>query len=88
MIGPPNDTRGFVLRTALLLAAASALLLPMLQSAPLERAEIYFLDVARGMVETGDYLVPRYRGEPSHLHWGVYVHGIAVDPRIFEKLTD
>lgn len=31
---------------------------------PLERAEIYFVDAARGMVESGDYLVPRYRGEP------------------------
>ena len=35
-----------------------------LGEAPLERAEIYFLDAARGMVESGDWLVPRYRGEP------------------------
>jgi 4-amino-4-deoxy-L-arabinose transferase-like glycosyltransferase len=30
---------------------------------PLERAEIYFLGGARGMLESGDYLVPRYQGE-------------------------
>jgi murein DD-endopeptidase MepM/ murein hydrolase activator NlpD len=23
-----------------------------------------------------------------HLHWGVYLHGIAVDPRIFQSLTE
>jgi 4-amino-4-deoxy-L-arabinose transferase-like glycosyltransferase len=40
------------------------LLLPNLDAAPLERAEIYFLDAARGMVDSGDWLVPRYQGEP------------------------
>jgi 4-amino-4-deoxy-L-arabinose transferase-like glycosyltransferase len=40
------------------------LLLPALGAAPLERAEVYFVDAARGMAESGDYLVPRYRGEP------------------------
>jgi 4-amino-4-deoxy-L-arabinose transferase-like glycosyltransferase len=39
-------------------------LLPSLAAAPLERAEIYFMDGARAMVETGDWLVPRYQGEP------------------------
>jgi len=39
-------------------------LLPSLGAAPLTRAEIYFMDGARGMVETGDWLVPRYQGEP------------------------
>ena len=39
------------------------LLLPSLGAAPFERAEIYFMDVSRAMVESGDYLVPRYRGE-------------------------
>jgi 4-amino-4-deoxy-L-arabinose transferase-like glycosyltransferase len=34
-----------------------------LGAAPLERAEIYFVDAARAMVESGDWLVPRYRGE-------------------------
>jgi 4-amino-4-deoxy-L-arabinose transferase-like glycosyltransferase len=38
--------------------------LPALGATSLERAEIYFLDGARSMVETGDWLVPRYRGEP------------------------
>jgi 4-amino-4-deoxy-L-arabinose transferase-like glycosyltransferase len=41
------------------LAAAALVLLVSLGSAPLERAEIYFVDVARAMVESGDYLVPR-----------------------------
>jgi len=38
--------------------------LPRIGAPPLERAEIYFLDAARGMVESGDWLVPRYQGEP------------------------
>jgi 4-amino-4-deoxy-L-arabinose transferase-like glycosyltransferase len=52
------------LSAALLLLGLLALLLPNLGSAPLERAEIYFLDAARGMVESGDWIVPRYQGEP------------------------
>jgi 4-amino-4-deoxy-L-arabinose transferase-like glycosyltransferase len=40
------------------------LLLPHLGLAPLERAEIYFLDAARAMLETGDWLVPHYEGKP------------------------
>ena len=48
----------------LVLALGAAVFLPELGTAPLTRAEIYFLDGARGMVESGDYLVPRYRGEP------------------------
>lgn len=48
----------------LVLATAAAVLLPSLGAAPLERAEIYFMDGARAMVETGDWLVPRYEGEP------------------------
>lgn len=44
--------------------SASVLLFPGLGAAPLERAEIYFLDGARGMVERADWLVPYYRGEP------------------------
>ena len=47
-----------------LLALASLLLFPSLGVAPLERAEIYFLDVARAMLERGDWLVPYYRGQP------------------------
>jgi 4-amino-4-deoxy-L-arabinose transferase-like glycosyltransferase len=46
------------------LCGASALLFPFLGSAGLERAEIYFLDASRAMLESGDWLVPRYRGEP------------------------
>lgn len=47
-----------------MVAAAAVLLVVSLGAAPLERAEIYFVDAARAMVESGDYLVPRYRGEP------------------------
>lgn len=55
----------FVPEAGLLLLGA-LLLLPALGAAPIERAEIYFLDAARGMVESGDWLVPRYRGEPFY----------------------
>jgi 4-amino-4-deoxy-L-arabinose transferase-like glycosyltransferase len=54
----------FASAISLLLLGVLALVLPHLGAAPLERAEIYFLDVARGMVETGDWVVPRYEGEP------------------------
>lgn len=50
--------------TLLLLAGLALLLFPNLGAAPLERAEIYFMDGARSMVEGGDWLVPTYRGEP------------------------
>ncbi|HUG53874.1 MAG TPA: glycosyltransferase family 39 protein [Vicinamibacteria bacterium] len=51
-------------QVALVMAACAAVLLPSLGAAPLERAEIYFMDGARGMVESGDWLVPRYQGAP------------------------
>ena len=50
--------------TTLLLAGLAVLLLPGLGSLPLTRAEVYFLDAARHMAESGDWLVPRYQGEP------------------------
>jgi 4-amino-4-deoxy-L-arabinose transferase-like glycosyltransferase len=40
------------------------LLLLSLDRMPFERAEIYFADGARAMVERGDWLVPYYKGEP------------------------
>lgn len=40
------------------------MLLAALGQGSLERAEIYFLDGARAMVESGDWLVPRYQGQP------------------------
>jgi 4-amino-4-deoxy-L-arabinose transferase-like glycosyltransferase len=52
------------LAAALLLLGFAALLFPSLGQAPIERAEIYFLDGARSMVERADWLVPYYRGEP------------------------
>jgi 4-amino-4-deoxy-L-arabinose transferase-like glycosyltransferase len=45
-------------------AGSAALLLPGLGALPNSRAEIFFLDAARAMVESGDWLVPRYQGEP------------------------
>lgn len=54
----------FGARLLLLLGLAAALLLAAAGKAPLERAEIYFVDGARAMVERGDYLVPHHRGEP------------------------
>jgi len=48
---------------ALVLLGFSGLVFPGLGAAPLERAEIYFLDGARGMVESGDWVVPRYQDE-------------------------
>lgn len=48
------------------MAASAAAFLIGLQDAPIERAEIYFLDAARAMVERADWLVPFYRGEPFY----------------------
>lgn len=48
------------------LAAACAVLFIALGEAPIERAEIYFLDAARAMVESGNWLVPHYRGQPFY----------------------
>jgi 4-amino-4-deoxy-L-arabinose transferase-like glycosyltransferase len=47
-----------------ILTLATVLLLPGLGITPIERAEIYFLDGARSMVERDDYLIPYYRGQP------------------------
>lgn len=49
-----------------LLALAAATFFIGLGDAPIERAEIYFLDAARAMVERSDWLVPYYRGEPFY----------------------
>lgn len=62
--GAPLTSRRFGTRLALVVCGAACLLFPALGSAGLERAEIYFLDAARAMVESGDWLVPRYAGEP------------------------
>ncbi len=50
----------------LILALSAAVFLIGLSDAPIERAEIYFLDAARAMVERSDWLVPYYRGEPFY----------------------
>ncbi|HSD65405.1 MAG TPA: glycosyltransferase family 39 protein [Vicinamibacteria bacterium] len=61
---PPLPALPFAAGLALLALGLLALLLPHLGLAPLERAEIYFMDAARGMVESGDWVVPRYEGQP------------------------
>ncbi len=50
----------------LVLLLSTAAFLIGLSDAPIERAEIYFLDAARAMVERSDWLVPYYRGEPFY----------------------
>ena len=61
---PPLPAPRFAAALALLALGLLALLLPHLGAAPLERAEIYFLDAARAMVESGDWVIPRYEGQP------------------------
>ncbi len=53
-------------RAGFLAALATAAFFLGLAEAPIERAEIYFLDAARAMVERSDWLVPYYRGEPFY----------------------
>jgi 4-amino-4-deoxy-L-arabinose transferase-like glycosyltransferase len=60
----PDKSRIRARDVALLLGTASVLLFPALGQTPLRRAEIYFADVARAMVERGDWLIPHFRGEP------------------------
>jgi 4-amino-4-deoxy-L-arabinose transferase-like glycosyltransferase len=59
---------------AALVFAAALLLVPALGNTPFYRAEIYFADVSRAMVERGDWLVPYYKGEsffdkPALTYW-------------------
>jgi 4-amino-4-deoxy-L-arabinose transferase-like glycosyltransferase len=49
---------------ALPLLAASLVLFPGLGQTPFRRAEIYFADAARAMVERGDWIIPHFRGVP------------------------
>lgn len=44
--------------------AGACLLAPSLDRIPFRRAEIYFADAARTMVESGDWLVPHFEGAP------------------------
>ena len=60
MSRPPTLRAGLIGLLALTLLQIAA----GFGSAPLMRAEIYFLDVARSMLERGDLLVPYYEGEP------------------------
>jgi len=57
---PPIQPRALVLQ----FFAAIFLLFPALDGTPFRRAEIYFADAARAMVERGDWLVPYFRGAP------------------------
>ena len=58
--------RASSLLLGLILALSAAAFTIGLSDAPIERAEIYFLDAARAMVERSDWLVPYYRGEPFY----------------------
>jgi 4-amino-4-deoxy-L-arabinose transferase-like glycosyltransferase len=49
---------------ATLVALTAVQLLVGLDAVPIMRAEIYFMDGARAMVERSDYLVPYFQGEP------------------------
>jgi 4-amino-4-deoxy-L-arabinose transferase-like glycosyltransferase len=62
---PPSEALARRLLVGLFVLVSIALTLG-LGDAPIERAEIYFLDAARAMVETGDWLIPHYRGEPFY----------------------
>jgi len=55
-----------LLLLGLILILSSTAFVVGLGDAPIERAEIYFLDAARAMVERADWLVPYYRGEPFY----------------------
>jgi 4-amino-4-deoxy-L-arabinose transferase-like glycosyltransferase len=62
-VSQPSAPR-FSRNLLLVIGVAAVAILLRLGAAPVERAEIYFIDAARGMVESGDWLVPRYRGQP------------------------
>ena len=69
-------------------AAGAAAFVIGLGDAPIERAEIYFLDVARAMVERADWLVPYYRGEPFYdkpplLYWLLATSFDLLGPSLF-----
>ena len=71
-----------------LLALTAAVFLVGLGEAPIERAEIYFLDAARAMVERSDWLVPYYRGEPFYdkpplTYWLLALSFEAFGPSLF-----
>lgn len=57
-----HDRRALILLGGILILAAAAFVIG-LGDAPIERAEIYFLDAGRAMVERADWLVPYYRGD-------------------------
>jgi 4-amino-4-deoxy-L-arabinose transferase-like glycosyltransferase len=70
------------------MAAAAAAFTIGLAQAPIERAEIYFLDAARAMVERSDWLVPYYRGEPFYdkpplTYWLLAASFSLLEPSLF-----
>ena len=71
--GVTRDRRSVILLGAILALSAAAFVIG-LGEAPIERAEIYFLDAGRAMVERADWLVPFYRGaafydKPPLTYW-------------------
>lgn len=64
----PPSPAPIISRTRLAVATLSGLallaLLAALADAPPQRAEVYFMDGALRMLESGDFLVPTFRGRP------------------------
>jgi 4-amino-4-deoxy-L-arabinose transferase-like glycosyltransferase len=72
----------------LVLVLSAAAFVVGLSDAPIERAEIYFLDAARAMVERSDWLVPYYRGQPFYdkpplTYWLLALSFEALGPSVF-----
>ncbi|MEO8359459.1 MAG: glycosyltransferase family 39 protein [Vicinamibacteria bacterium] len=63
---PARVSRRFIWLLGFVLLLSAFAFVVGLSDAPIERAEIYFLDAARAMIERSDWLVPYYRGEPFY----------------------
>ena len=88
MIPRDNSSGRSLVLSGLLLAVAAAVFCIGLGDAPIERAEIYFLDAARAMVERADWLIPQYRGEPFYdkpplTYWLLAFSFEALGPSLF-----
>ena len=85
-VSPDRDRSLWLLGFLLALAAAAFTI--GLSDAPIERAEIYFLDAARAMVERSDWLVPFYRGQPFYdkpplAYWLIALSFETLGPSLF-----
>ena len=85
---PEPSGHRFGVATLLLVAGLALLLFPNLGAAPLERAEIYFLDGARSMVESGDWLTPKFNYQnrwekPVLYYWLTSASYLVIGPTEF-----